>query len=46
VIEALEEEGVTSLGAIGEALNEQGMLTPRGAQWYKTSVSNLLARLA
>jgi len=45
VIEALEEEGITSLGSIADALNERGMLTPRGAQWYKTSVSNLLARL-
>ena len=46
MIEALEEEGITSLGAIAAALNERGMPTPRGAQWYKTSVGNLLARLS
>lgn len=46
VIESLASENITSLGAIAAALNERGMLTPRGGQWHKTSVSNLLARLA
>lgn len=46
VIEALGQEGMTSLGAIAAALNDRGMKTPRGGQWHKTSVSNLLARLA
>jgi hypothetical protein len=45
VVEALESQGISSLGGIAAALNERGMLTPRGAQWYKSSVSNLLARL-
>ena len=45
VIEALAEEGVSSLGAIAAELNERGMLTPRGGQWHKSSVRNLLARL-
>lgn len=45
VIEALKAEGHTSLGAIASELNRRGMLTPRGGQWYKTSVKNLLARL-
>lgn len=42
----LSREGITSLGAIADALNDRGMLTPRGARWHKSSVSNLLARLA
>lgn len=44
VIQALKEQGITSLGGIAKALNERGMLTPRGGTWHKTSVSNLLAR--
>lgn len=46
VIQALADEGKTSLGAIAAALNERGMLTPRRARWHKTSVRNLLDRLA
>jgi len=45
VVEALRTEGVASLGAIAEQLNERGMLTPRGGRWHKSSVRNLLARL-
>lgn len=45
VIEALKAEGVSSLGGVAAALNERGMLTPRGGRWHKSSVSNLLARL-
>lgn len=45
VIDALAAENITSLGAIAAALNDRGMQTPRGGQWYKTSVSNLLSRL-
>jgi DNA invertase Pin-like site-specific DNA recombinase len=44
VIEALKATGITSLGGIAKALNERGMLTPRGGTWHKTSVSNLIAR--
>ncbi|QCO66974.1 resolvase [Luteimonas yindakuii] len=46
VIEGLFEQDVTSLGAIARALNDQAILTPRGAMWHKSSVSNLLARLS
>lgn len=45
VIESLREEGVCSLGAMAQALNERGMLTARGGLWWKTSVKNLLERL-
>jgi len=45
VLAGLAGEGITSLGAIAKALNERGIQTPRGGAWYKTSVSNLIARL-
>ncbi len=45
VIDALRDEGVTSLGGIATALTERGMLTPRGGHWHKASVRNLIARL-
>lgn len=46
VVEALQAQGKTSLGALAEALNEGGFRTPRGGVWHKTSVGNLLERLA
>jgi DNA invertase Pin-like site-specific DNA recombinase len=46
VVAALAAEGKTSLGSIAFALNERGILAPRGGQWFKSSVANLLARLA
>jgi len=46
VIMALRAEGMTSLGAVAEALNVRGMLTPRGGRWHKSSVRNLLDRLS
>lgn len=45
VIASLRSEGVISLGATAAALNERGMLTPRGGRWYKSSVKNLITRL-
>ncbi|WP_150306033.1 recombinase family protein [Pseudomonas saliphila] len=45
VLEALRSEGLTSLGAIADALNERGMLTPRNGKWHRSSVRNLLERL-
>lgn len=45
VVEALQAQGKTSLGALAEALNEGGFRTPRGGSWHKTSVGNLLGRL-
>lgn len=46
VLDTLAEEGITSLGGIAAELNERGMLTPRGGRWHKSSVRNLLTRLA
>lgn len=45
VICSLKVEGITTLGAMADALNQRGMLTPRGATWHKSSVRNLLSRL-
>lgn len=44
-IESLRAQGVTSLGAIAEALNKEEMETPRGGLWWKGSVRRLLSRL-
>ncbi|MBI5524210.1 MAG: recombinase family protein [Desulfarculus sp.] len=46
VVVALQSEGFSSLGAMAGELNRRGMLTPRGRRWHKSSVKNLLARLA
>ena len=45
VIEAIQAEGLTSLGDIAKALNNRGFLTRRGGQWHKTTVKNLMARI-
>jgi DNA invertase Pin-like site-specific DNA recombinase len=45
-VRELREAGAATLGAIAEALNARGVRTPRGAQWHRSSVRNLLARLA
>ena len=45
VIDDLRGRGITSLGAIAEALNGSGMVTARGGKWHASSVRNLLARL-
>lgn len=45
-ITALAAEGIASLGGIAKALNERDIVTRRGGIWHKTSVANLLARLA
>lgn len=37
--------GVASLGGLAAALNEEGILTPRGGRWHASSVRNLMARL-
>lgn len=44
-IEGLQAEGTTSLGSIAKALTERGIRTPRGGEWHKTSVKNLITRL-
>lgn len=44
-VEELVSRQVTTLGAVAEALNARGILTPRGGIWHKSSVRNLLLRL-
>lgn len=46
VVESLQAQGVTSLGALADALNGGGYQAPRGGVWHKTSVKNLLGRLS
>jgi DNA invertase Pin-like site-specific DNA recombinase len=46
VISSLTADGKRSLGSIALALNERGILAPRGGRWFKSSVANLLARLS
>jgi hypothetical protein len=45
VIEELLEQGVTGLRAIARALNERGVVTPRGGKWHPTGVARLLERI-
>lgn len=46
VVEEIRRTGAISLGAIAAELNARGMLTRRGGRWHKSSVKNLLDRLA
>ncbi len=45
VVKRMRVEGRNSLGGLAKALNEEGMMTPRGGRWHPSSVRNLLARL-
>lgn len=44
-IESLREQGITSLGALADALNKDETEGPRGGRWWKGSVKRLLTRL-
>lgn len=46
ILAQLKEAGVTGLGGIAAALNARGIETAQGKQWHKSSVRNLLERLA
>lgn len=46
VVARLREQGVVSLASIATALNDEGILTPRGGRWHASSVRNLIARIA
>jgi len=37
--------GITSYGAIANALNESGVRTPRGGRWHPMSVKLVLQRV-
>ena len=44
IIREIRRAGATSLHQIAEALNARGITTPRGGQWYASSVRNVLER--
>jgi DNA invertase Pin-like site-specific DNA recombinase len=45
VIQEIQEQGVTGLRAIARALNQRGVVTPRGGKWHPTGVARLLERI-
>lgn len=45
IVAQLRAEGHTSLPTLAKALNDGGMVTPRGGKWHPSSVRNLLGRL-
>jgi DNA invertase Pin-like site-specific DNA recombinase len=45
VIAQLRAEGLTTLSALAQELNERQMRTPRAGTWHPSSVRNLLRRL-
>jgi len=45
-LERLKAEGVTSLRALADGLNQRGIPAPRGGDWKATSVKRLLNRIA
>ena len=44
VIREIRCTGAASLHQIADALNARGITTPRGGQWYASSVRNALER--
>jgi DNA invertase Pin-like site-specific DNA recombinase len=44
VIREVRKAGAVTLRDIAQALNARGVSTPRGGQWYATSIKNVLAR--
>lgn len=45
IVDEMRVQGINSVRAISAALNERGILTPRGGEWHPTSTARLLARL-
>jgi DNA invertase Pin-like site-specific DNA recombinase len=45
IIDDLKTQGITGLGSIAKALNNDGILTARGKRWHKTTVANILRRV-
>jgi DNA invertase Pin-like site-specific DNA recombinase len=44
IIEDIRAAGIISLNGIAAELNIRGILTPRGGQWYATTVAKILQR--
>jgi hypothetical protein len=45
IVGDLRAQGITSLRVVAAALNERGILTPRGGAWHRMSAFRLLSRL-
>jgi DNA invertase Pin-like site-specific DNA recombinase len=45
IIEDIKRAGITSVRAVTEELNRQGIRAPRGGEWHPTAVARLLIRL-
>ena len=45
ILDDVRAQGITSVRKIAEALNNRGILAPRGGEWQPTTVVRLLARL-
>jgi DNA invertase Pin-like site-specific DNA recombinase len=45
IIAGIKLSGITSVRAISDELNRQGVLSPRGGSWHPTAVARLLQRL-
>ena len=45
IIQKIQHNGAQSLREIAEALNEQGVTTPKGGKWYASSVKNVMAKM-
>jgi len=46
VLLELRAKGYNTLSCLAEQLNKRGILTPRGGAWHRSSVANLIARVA
>lgn len=44
IIRQIQASGVTTYQALAEALNNRGIRTARGGQWYASTVTNILKR--
>ena len=44
IVRELQASGIGTLQGMADALNARGVPTARGAQWYPTTVKNLLER--
>jgi DNA invertase Pin-like site-specific DNA recombinase len=46
LVEKLRADGLTTLGQLADAFNSRGVLSPQNRTWHRSSVANLLSRLA
>jgi hypothetical protein len=46
IIEGIKRSGITTVRAITDELNRQGINAPRGGEWHLTAVARLLSRFS